>query len=196
MGVFTMKAVKVLVLIVATTLVFSSPAVAESLWADEASLFQDHRPGRVGDIVTVVVSEKTTAKDSAKTDLTKKNDTTLADGFGLLDFIKKLGFSSSSEMSGGGTRDRSHSFNATVTCVVTEVLPGGNIILEGTKEIKVQKENMSMKIRGMARPQDVKAGNILESDRLADVSVDVRGIGSISDVQQPGFLTRLLNIIF
>ncbi|HPE91520.1 MAG TPA: flagellar basal body L-ring protein FlgH [Thermovirgaceae bacterium] len=191
-----MRIVKILFLMVAATLVFSAPAIAESLWAEGSSLFQDHRPDKVGDIVTVVVSEKTTAKDSAKTDLTKKNDTTLADGFGLLDFIKKLGFSSSSEMSGGGTRDRSHSFNATITCIVTEVLPNGNIVLEGTKEIRVQKENMSMKITGIARPQDVKAGNILESDRLADVSVNVRGIGSISDVQQPGFLTRLLNIIF
>jgi flagellar L-ring protein precursor FlgH len=177
-------------------LAFGAPAGGESLWVDGSSLVQDHRPDKVGDIVTVVVSEKTTAKDSAKTGITKNNDTTLADGFGLLDFLKKLGFSSSSAVSGSGTRDRAHSFNATITCVVTEVLPGGNILIEGRKDIKVQKEKMSMKLTGTARPQDVGAGNILESDRLANVSVEVIGIGSISDVQQPGFLTRLFNIIF
>lgn len=174
----------------------ASAAGAESLWVDGNSLVQDHRPDKVGDIVTVVVSEKTTAKDSSNTDLSKNNDSTMDDGFGLLDFLKKLGFSTSSSMSGSGTRDKSHSFNATITCIVTEILPGGNIRLEGQKEIRIQKENMSMKLSGTARPQDVGPGNILESDRLANVSVEVLGIGSISDVQQPGFLTRLFNIVF
>lgn len=186
----------VLLVLLLMPLAFAVPAGGESLWVDGRSLVQDHRPDKVGDIVTVVVSEKTTARDSAKTDITKNNDTTLADGYGLLDFLKKLGFSSSSAVSGSGTRDKTHSFNATVTCIVTEILPGGNIRLEGQKEIRIQKETMSMKLSGTARPQDVGAGNILESDRLANVSVEVIGIGSISDVQQPGFLTRLFNIIF
>ncbi|GAB6281161.1 MAG: flagellar basal body L-ring protein FlgH [Thermovirga sp.] len=188
-----LKAMFFVLLILLFTLI--SPAGAESLWADGCSLVQDQRPDKVGDIVTVVVSEKTTAKDSSKTDLSKDSDTSMTDGFGLLDFLKKLGVSSSSSMTGEGTRDKSHSFNATITCIVTEILPGGNIKLEGQKEIRIQKENMSMKLSGTARPQDVGPGNILESDRLANVSVEVLGIGSISDVQQPGFLTRLFNII-
>jgi flagellar L-ring protein precursor FlgH len=55
---------------------------------------------------------------------------------------------------------------------------------------------MTLKLSGLARPQDVGPDNVIQSDRLADVTVEVEGVGTISDVQNPGFLTRLFNIIF
>jgi flagellar L-ring protein precursor FlgH len=99
-------------------------------------------------------------------------------------------------MSGDGSRERTHTMNTTITCTVTEVLPGGNIRLEGRRDFLVQKETMTLKLSGLARPQDVGPDNVIQSDRLADVTVEVEGVGSISDVQNPGFLTRLFNIIF
>jgi len=172
------------------------PAFSESLWKDGSSLVADQRPDSVGDIVTVAVKENTEAKDEANTDITKDNESTASDGIGIFDFIRKLGFSSSSSMKGDGSTERTHNLTTTVTCIVTEVLPGGNLRLEGRKNIKVQDETMSLKIDGLARPRDVGPDNVIDSDRLANVTVSVDGIGSLSDVQTPGLLTRLFNAIF
>lgn len=171
-------------------------AAAQSLWVDGPSLVEDHRPSKVGDIVTVLVQEKTQAKDEATTDITRENSSSASDGVGILDFIRKLGFSTESTMEGDGSTERSHNLSTTVTCMVTEVLPGGNLRIEGRKDIKTHKENMTLQIEGIMRPLDVGADNIIESDRLANVTVSVEGIGSISDIQNPGLLTRLFNAIF
>lgn len=172
------------------------PAFSESLWKDGSSLVADQRPDSVGDIVTVAVKENTEAKDEANTEITKDNESNASDGIGIFDFIRKLGFSSSSSMEGDGSTERTHNLTTTVTCIVTEVLPGGNLRLEGRKNIKVQDETMSLKIDGLARPRDVGPDNVIDSDRLANVTVSVDGIGSLSDVQTPGLLTRLFNAIF
>lgn len=177
-------------------LLTASSAGAESLWVDGASLVADHRPDSVGDIVTVEVTEQTETEDSYNTQIDKDNDVSATDGIGILDFIRRLGVGTSSSMEGDASRERAHSVSTTITCMVTEVLPGGNIRLEGRKDFVVQKETMTMKISGIARPQDVGPDNVIKSDRLAGVTVEVEGIGSISDVQNPGFLTRLFNIIF
>lgn len=168
----------------------------ESLWVDGPSLVEDHRPSKVGDIVTVIVQDKTQAKNEATTDLSKENSISGGDGVGILDFLKKLGFSTSSSAKGDGSTERKYNFTTTITCMVTEVLPGGNIRLEGSKDIKVHKDTVTLKIEGIARPKDVKADNTIESDRLANVVVRAEGIGSISDLQNPGLLTRLFNAIF
>lgn len=172
------------------------PAFSESLWKDGSSLVADQRPDSVGDIVTVAVKENTEAKDEANTEITKDNESNASDGIGILDFIRNLGFSTSSSMEGDGSTERTHNLTTTVTCIVTEVLPGGNLRLEGRKNIKVQDETMSLKIDGLARPRDVGPDNVIDSDRLANVTVSVDGIGSLSDVQTPGLLTRLFNAIF
>jgi len=173
-----------------------SAAGAESLWSEGHSLVADHRPDQVGDIVTVEVAEKTSTEDTSKTELEKDNSHSVSDGLGILDFIRALGFDTSSSMTGDGSRERTHTMNTTITCTVTEVLPGGNIRLEGRRDFLVQKETMTLKLSGLARPQDVGPDNVIQSDRLADVTVEVEGVGTISDVQNPGFLTRLFNIIF
>lgn len=169
---------------------------AESLWVNGPSLVEDHKPSAVGDLVTVEVSEKTRARDVAKTDLTKENESSAADGEGILDFIKKLGFSTKSSMTGNGSRERTHDLTTTVTCLVTEILPGGNLRIEGRREIRVQKDMMTLNIEGIVRPLDIDSENVVESDKLAEVVVSVKGIGSISDLQNPGLLTRLFNAIF
>lgn len=175
---------------------FATFAAGQSLWADGPALIADQRPSKVGDIVTVLVEEKTKAKDEATTDVTKKNASSAADGVGVLDFIRKLGFSTDSSMNGDGSIERTHNLSTTVSCVVTEVLPGGNLRLEGRKDIKTHKDTITLKLEGLLRPLDVGTDNVVDSDKLANVTVSVEGIGTISDIQNPGLLTRLFNAIF
>lgn len=177
-------------------LVFSGSVMAQSLWEDGNSLVQDNKPSEVGDIVTVSVEEKTRAKDEANTDISKENASSASDGTGILDFVSKLGFSTESSMEGDGSTERTHNLSTTVTCLVTEVVSGGNLRLEGRKDIQVQGETMTLEITGIVRPVDIDPDNVVRSDRLANVSVSVEGIGTISDIQAPGILTKLFNAIF
>ncbi|KUK42991.1 MAG: flagellar L-ring protein FlgH [Thermovirga sp.] len=190
------KSVRKVLLSFLVCILIPSVVFGESLWVDGPSLVADHRPSKVGDIVTVIVSDKTQAKNEAATDLNKQSSLSAGDGLGILDFIKKLGLSTSSSATGDGSTERKYNFTTTITCMVTEVLPGGNLRLEGSKDIKVHKDTVTLKVEGVIRPQDVGPDNTIESDRLANVVVRAEGIGSISDLQNPGLLTRLFNAIF
>lgn len=191
-----MKGLKVFGAVLMLFVLSATVVAGQSLWVDGSSLIADHRPSKVGDIVTVLVEENTEAKDEATTDVTKTNSSSASDGSGILKFIKKLGFSSDSSMNGDGSIERTHNLSTTVTCVVTEVLPGGNLRVEGRKDIRTHKDTITLKLEGLLRPLDVGADNVVESDKLANVTVSVEGIGTISDIQNPGLLTRLFNAIF
>ena len=107
-------------------------AAARSLWNDSCNLVADQRPKNVGDIVTVVVNEKTKTKDQGKTDVSKSNNSSVADGLGILDFIRAFGFSSKSNMKGDGSTERTHTAQTQITCLVTDILPNGNLIIDST----------------------------------------------------------------
>lgn len=175
---------------------FAGECGAESLWVDGPSLFQDRRPSKVGDLVTVLISEKTNLKDEAKSGLSKQNSSSAKDGTGLFDFLKKLGFSTQSSSKGNGSMERTSNLNTTLSCLVTEVLPSGNLRIEGVREIQNQKEKVSLKIRAVMRPEDVEPDNTISSEKLADVTITARGVGTLSDTQNPGLLSRLFNLIF
>ncbi len=174
-----------------------SGASGESLWRDGASLFGDARPTAVGDIVTVVVSERTSVKDEAKTDLTKTNNSNLDDGVGLLGkLLSALGFRTDSSMTGEGSTERKHTVSTRITCLVTEVLPNGNLVLEGGRDLQVHGETLHLLFRGVIRPRDVAHDNTVESDMVANAEIGVKGKGSLTRVQRPGLLTQLFQAIF
>ncbi len=125
------KQLFILLLGVFLLLLFSMPAVARSLWNDSSNLVADQRPRNVGDIVTVVVDEKTKTKDQGKTDVSKTNNSSVADGLGILDFIRAFGFSSKTNMKGDGSTERTHSARTQITCLVTDTLPTATSSLRG-----------------------------------------------------------------
>lgn len=178
-------------------LLFVSGAAGESLWKEGASLFGDVRPTAVGDIVTVVVSEKTSVKDEAKTDLTKTNNSNLADGVGFLGkILQAMGFKSDSSMKGEGTTERKHTVSTRITCLVTEVLPNGNLVLEGGRDLQVHGETLHLLFKGVIRPRDVDHNNSVQSDLVANAEVGIKGKGSLTRVQRPGLLTQIFQAIF
>ncbi|MDD4365765.1 MAG: flagellar basal body L-ring protein FlgH [Synergistales bacterium] len=194
-----MKALKKTAMLLAALLILLGavlPAGAASLWSDEANLFADQRPTRVGDIVTVTVAEKTSTKDEGKTDLSKTNDTQVEDGVGIFDFIKKLGFNSRSNMAGDASTERKHTLTTTITCLVIEVLPNGNLVIEGSRNVRTHDETLRLRMEGVIRPQDVGPDNTVESDRVANATLAVEGRGSVGRLQKPGILTQILQAIF
>ena len=179
--------------------VFAGCAFAGSLWNDNANWYGDPRPSRVGDIVTVLVDEQTDAKDEATMDVSKSSNNNInegADGSGILKFIRGLTFTATNSSTGDGSVERKHHATATLACLVTEVLPNGNLVIEGTRDVSTSSEILQLQLVGVIRPQDVTADNQIRSDLVANAEIAVKGRGIISRTQKPGVITQLLQAVF
>ncbi|MBQ9418993.1 MAG: flagellar basal body L-ring protein FlgH, partial [Synergistaceae bacterium] len=168
-------------------LAISFPASAQSLWDDGTSWYSDARPGKVGNIITVLVNERTDAKDEATMEVTKQNKNDINggnDGTGILKFIRGLTFSANNSSTGEGSTERKHHATATLACIVTEVLPSGNLVIEGTRDIRTSEEILQFQLFGVIRPQDVNADNQINSSLIANAEIAVKGRGIISRTQK------------
>lgn len=192
-----MKKIVCLLLILAISSgIHPGTAAAASLWVDGTNLVGDKKPGKVGDIVTVLVRENTKTKDKGKTNVKKTNDNSVSDGTGIFSFLKAFGFNSKSDMTGDGSTERTHVAQTSITCLVTDMLPNGNLIIEGTRDVTTHEENLELKIVGVIRPEDVDANNNILSDRIANAEIGIKGRGALTRIQKPGLLTQILQTIF
>jgi flagellar L-ring protein precursor FlgH len=173
-----------------------------SLWSPAArfsDLAADLRARRVDDIVTVVVQESASAvstgsSKTARTSSTQSNIAAVAGvtrAAGPLANLAKLG--TSTTLDGAGTTSRQTVLTTSVSARVTHVLANGNLVIEGTKYVKINSENQVITVRGVVRPIDLDTGNIVQSQRIAQMEVQVDGKGVVNDaVHRPNFLYRLL----
>ena len=175
---------------------FAAPAGAQSLWDDRTNWLADARPCRVGDIVTVLINERTDAKDEAKMDLQKSSSSSVSDGTGILSFIRSLSLTTSNTGKGDGSVERKHHATGTVACLVTEVLPNGNLVIEGTRDVRTSEEVLQFQIIGVIRPQDVNSDNQINSSLIANAELAVKGRGIVSRTQKPGVVTQILQAVF
>ncbi|MBR0151650.1 MAG: flagellar basal body L-ring protein FlgH [Synergistaceae bacterium] len=175
---------------------FPAVSFAGSLWDDNTNWFADSRPGRVGDIITVMVNESTGAKDEANMDIKKESSYNVQDGTGILGFLRGLTFGSNNSTKGDGSVERTHSANTTLACLVTEVLPNGNLIIEGTRDVRTSDEILQLQLTGVIRPQDVDSDNQISSRLIANAEIAVKGRGVISRTQKPGIVTQILQTVF
>jgi flagellar L-ring protein precursor FlgH len=171
-----------------------------SLWSPNARLLDigaDLRASRPGDIVTILVDEHASAvaKGTTKTTRASNVDASIGSAAGMvrpaLNGMLKAG--SSQSLAGDGETTRENTLRATLTARVSEVLPNGFLVIEGTKNITVNSETQTVAVRGVARPVDITTGNMVSSDRLALLEIKVNGKGVVNDaVRRPNFLYRLI----
>ena len=180
-------------------LLSANGAFAGSLWNDNTNWFADARPGRVGDVMTVLVNERTDAKDEATMDITKTSNANVndgANGTGILSFIRGLTFTTANSATGDGSSERKHHATATLACLVTEVLPNGNLVIEGTRDIRTSEETLQLQLAGVIRPQDVNADNQISSQLVANAEISVKGRGVLTRTQKPGLISQILQAVF
>ena len=192
----------------------SVPVTTGSIWPGETSrnaLFQDLRAKNVGDIVTVQVSEKTSAIKEATTSTARSSSNDIAItkflgmplNFGMKDFLNQgqpfspeIASSYDADFDGSGTTKRSGELRAIISTRITEVLPNGNLVLEGRKDTIVNNEQQYIILSGIARPEDINEANILPSALLSDARIEYSGKGVIADEQSPGWLRRILDNVW
>lgn len=179
------------------------PANSASLWLGGNDLYSSKggREYRPGDIVTIVISEESNAQSKATTNSQKDTSTEITSGpkiplfKGVVD--KFLGKNEvKNQFDGQGTTTRSGKLSGTITATVIEILNNGNLLLEGSRSIVVNKENQVMRVRGVARPGDIDASNSVNSKLLADAQIKFDGNGSVGRANRPGLMTQFINVIF
>jgi flagellar L-ring protein precursor FlgH len=190
------------------------PQVAErmpnSLWrAGSRTFFKDLRATRVGDILTVVVTLNENAQlsnSSTRTRTTSEQDaiTTL---LGFEHQFKKfilpqtagnaptVNLTGQTNNQGTGAINRTEQINLRLAALITQVLPNGNLVLDGHQEVRVNFELRELRLIGVVRPEDIAPDNTISYDQIAEARVSYGGRGQIDDVQQPRYGMQLLDII-
>ena len=97
---------------------------------------------------------------------------------------------------GSGATSRKNSLSATITDIVRQVLPNGNLYIEGKKEVIINNERQYIIVSGIVRPEDIRPDNSVTSDQIADARIQYSGRGVLADKQRPGWLGRLLDLVW
>ena len=184
----------------------TSAVRADSLWpvgaGVERSLCADRKASRTGDILTVVVAESAAATNSQKKSATR--DSALQDAVSQFIFsvaASKLGthagelpatnVTGKSTYSGGGEVANSQSLNSRAAVLVTDVLPNGNLVIEGVRVVTFSGETQYVVLHGLVRADDISAANTILSTNIADARVEFVDQGTLSDAAKRGWLTKI-----
>jgi flagellar L-ring protein precursor FlgH len=178
-------------------------ATPASLWM--ASLATDLRARRVNDLITVRVVENVSGAGTADSNLDKKSSASagLPNLFGLesqlpgsINPANLVSLGTNTTFQGGGSTTRASQLSAVLTVRVEEVLPNGDLLVEGVREIEINGDRQMIVLTGVVRPADVGAGNVIPSTAIGQMRIRYFGRGLIKDNLSPGWLVRVLNKIF
>jgi len=178
-----------------------------SLWrSGSRAFFKDQRAMRVGDLLTVTVNITDKANLSNETQRSRTN----SEDSGITDFIgaKTLGAQaqkvlpgriltadSTASSDGKGSVQRTEALQTNVAAVVTQVLPNGNLVVEGKQEIRVNYEIRELVVAGIVRPEDIQSDNTIDSSKIAQARIAYGGRGQITDVQQPRYGQQVMDVL-
>ena len=184
---------------------------ANSLWAaGSRSFFKDQRASKIGDILTVqiAISDKAEVSNQTSRSRTAKESAGVNN---LLGFEKTLGekllpngytpetaidMDSDTSTAGQGSVNRKEKVELTVAAVVTQVLPNGNLVIEGHQEVRVNFELRDLSVNGIVRPEDISATNEIKHTQIAEARISYGGRGQLTDVQQPRYGQQIVDILF
>jgi len=185
------------------TLTLGPPPEEGSLWTgkDLFGLCADLRARNVGDIVTINIVESASASKNASTK-TSKATALNASWTGVLQNISGdlVGSSASAQLAnssdGEGATTRNETLNAYISAHVIQVLPNGNLAIQGSRQVQVNNETQIMNIQGVIRPVDIDSTNQVLSTAIAEAKIELNGQGVISDKQRVGWFTRILDWVW
>ncbi len=179
-----------------------------SLWRSGArGFFKDQRAQRVGDILTVHILFNDKAIFDNKTQRSRVSNEGFAAagavGNAILDLLPDdytsgaalVDLDSDTLTSGQGSVNRKEELRTSVAAVVTQVLPNGNMVIEGRQEIRVNFEMRELIVAGIVRPEDITANNTIDSAKIAEARIAYGGRGQITEVQQPRYGQQVLDIL-
>lgn len=184
---------------------------AGTIWKGEQvsnTFYVDQRAKGIGDIITINIVEVSQASESATTGLTKKSTVSM----GIPNFFGQetkyvnthpyinpaalINANTQNDFTGSGNTTRSGSLSATISAKVIDVLPSGNLAIEGKREISINNEKKEILLQGIVRPRDIAYDNSVLSTQIADAKMIYTGIGVVGDKQRPGWLAKVLDLVW
>jgi flagellar L-ring protein precursor FlgH len=183
---------------------------ADSLWTAPGSIERsscaDHKASAVGDIVTIVISEDVSQSSTSS----KKTSTDGSVDASVTQFLfptsaSKLGthngslpattFGGKSGYAGSGSVDNKQSVSARAAVLVTDVLPNGNLVIEGVRKVKFSGETQHIVLHGVIRCDDISPSNTISSASIAQARLEFISEGDLADASKRGWLNKLYEVI-
>ena len=177
-----------------------------SLWRNGSrAFFKDQRAARVGDLLTVTVNftDKANIANETQRSRSSKEDSGITDFIGAQTITQPnkilpgriLTTDSTASTDGKGSVNRQEALQTSVAAVVTQVLPNGNLVVEGKQEIRVNFEIRELIVAGIVRPEDIQSDNTIDSSKIAQARIAYGGRGQITDVQQPRYGQQVMDVL-
>ncbi len=194
---FVMK--KIFILLAILLLVCTADANSQFIQNSSRSLFSDVKAFQAGDAIMVLIVEDMQANNSAVTE--NGRSSSVSGGFGAsagsgtgTNVSGNLG--TGTDFKGQGQTTRKESIKSKLSARVVEIVDNGNLRIEGTRTTKVNGETQTIIIRGIVRPVDVRSDNSVYSYNILDLTLFIEGDGSVSEIQEPGLLTKFFRLLF
>ena len=182
-----------------------TPSESNALWRSGSRAFlKDQRAAQVGDVITITVNINDTATLNNVTSTTRASGESagMPNFFGLETMLPKavtasslLSLSSGNNNTGTGQIKRNEAVTLSIGGVVTQVLPNGNLVIEGKQEGRVNYEIRELVVAGIVRPEDIESDNTIDSTKIAEARIAYGGRGQIMDVQQPRYGQQVLDVL-
>jgi flagellar L-ring protein FlgH len=178
-----------------------------SLWRNGSrSFFKDQRAHQIGDLLTVTVNITDQANFANET----QRQRIATEDVGITAFLgsailgqnaqkaltgRMFQADSNSQTDGKGLIVRQETLQTNVAAIVTQVLPNGNLVVEGKQEIRVNYERRELIVAGIVRPEDIQSDNVIDSSKIAQARIAYGGHGEISDLQQPRYGSQVMDVL-
>jgi len=164
------------------------------------NIYSDSKAHRVGDIISVILSESTQAQKNAKTELKKENSAQLDPIIGLggaaVNFKNdalQFGFKQGSDFKGDSKTNQGNSLSGNISVHVLRVLPNGNLMIRGEKWMSLNNGDEYIRLTGIIRAQDISSGNTIISSKIANARIQYAGTGTFADTQEQGWLSKFFS---
>jgi len=166
------------------------------------ALFEDRRPRNVGDILTILVAENVNATKSSAANASRSGSASAALGLvpkilsGLISSDQNASADGKNTISAKGGANATNTFNGVITVTVVEVLPNGNLIVSGEKQMLINQGTEFIRFSGVVNPRTVSGNNTVPSNQVADARIEYSAKGYIDEAQTMGWLQRIfLNVL-
>lgn len=170
-------------------------AQANHVYHGYRPLFEDRRARSVGDTLVIQINEKTAASKKSDSSAERNQSSTfgvtsLAGLPGKSFLNSSLDASAANKFDGKGAATNNNDFVGTITVTVTEVLPNGNLLVSGEKQIGINQGSEFVRFSGIVNPSNITGGNSVASSQVADARMEYRANGYIDEAQVMGWLAR------
>lgn len=168
------------------------------------SLYEDNRTRRIGDVLTITLTERTVSSKSANSEVSKENAINLDAGtvlgrtptFHGGDYSMETNIQHNRDFKGEAAADQSNNLQGSITVMVADILPNGLLEVRGEKWLTLNRGEEFVRLRGYVRPEDVLADNSIPSTKVADVRITYSGTGELADASRQGWLSRFFSSQF